>query len=148
MPGRKTKWRPLVVLVGTVPMRLVPSALARRFNHICLTAMAEVLRPEDLTPLQYAVLAYLHDEPQIDQKGLAARLAVDRTNAGLLVDQLETRHLIQRVENPDDRRVWLLKPTPRGEELWDRLAPIIRAGQTKILQPPLTKEEADTLLSL
>src|SRR6516225_7027722 len=93
-------WRPLV-LVGAVPVRPVPSPLARRFNQVCLTAMAEALRPEDLTPLQYAVVAYLRDEPHIDQKGLAARLAVDRTNAGLLVDQLEDRGIVQRLPNPE-----------------------------------------------
>jgi DNA-binding MarR family transcriptional regulator len=110
--------------------------------------MAEALRPEDLTPLQYAVVAYLRDEPHIDQKGLAARLAVDRTNAGLLVDQLEDRGIVQRLPNPDDRRVWLLRLTPLGDTLFARLAPIVRAVQTNILERALTRKEANTLLDL
>jgi len=42
-----------------IPVRLAPMPLARRFLQICTTAMAESLEGEELTPLQYGVLAYV-----------------------------------------------------------------------------------------
>jgi len=50
--------------------------------------LAEVTESENLTPLQLAVLAALDDEPGIDQRRLAVRLAIDPVSAGQLVDHL------------------------------------------------------------
>src|SRR5438067_12273607 len=75
------------------PMRRVPMALARRFFQICTTATAEALAGKDLMPLQYAVLAYLIGEPDIDQSGLAARLGSDRNTTSVSVGELEATDL-------------------------------------------------------
>jgi DNA-binding MarR family transcriptional regulator len=107
--------------------------LARRFLQICTTAMAESLEGEELTPLQYGVLAYVWGEPDVDQVGLAARLGVDRTNASLLVDQLEAKGLIVRQISEADRRVRQLRLTPRGDALHKRLAPVVRRRQDQLL---------------
>src|SRR5215475_8227516 len=103
---------------GTPPVRRVPIALARRFFQICTTVAAESLTEAGLTPLEYAVMAYLNKqigEPDIDQNGLAARLGIDRNTASLLVDGLEAKGLLERQVNPDDRRARLLRLTMRGE---------------------------------
>jgi DNA-binding MarR family transcriptional regulator len=125
------------------PVRRVPVALARRFFQICLAAAAEALEGEDLTPLQYAVLAYLTagtGEPDIDQNSLAERLGVDRNNASLLVEQLEAKGLLERRVNGADRRARLLRLTRQGEKLHRRLMPGARAGQMRILDVLTTKE--------
>lgn len=116
-----------------IPLRLAPMPLARRFLQICTTAMAESLEGEELTPLQYGVLAYVWGEPGVDQIGLAARLGVDRTNASLLVDRLEAKGLIARRVSETDRRVRQLRLTPRGDALHKRLAPLVRQGQDQLL---------------
>ena len=125
---------PLVEFKRAVPpVRRVLMALARRLFQICTTAVAEVLAGEDLTPLQYAVMAYVEGEPDIDQNGLAARLGVDRNNASLLVEQLEAKRLIERRVNGADRRARLLRVTPRGQRLYDRLRPAVFAAQERLL---------------
>lgn len=116
-----------------IPVRLAPMPLARRFLQICTTAMAESLEGEDLTPLQYGVLAYVWGEPDVDQAGLAERMGVDRSNAGLLVDQLEAKGLITRRINIANRRARQLRLTPRGEAMHTRLAPIVRHRQYGLL---------------
>jgi DNA-binding MarR family transcriptional regulator len=125
MASRRTATSPdhptTVFWNGGVPVGRSPAALARRFAQVCAGVLAETLAGEDLVPLQWAVLAYLNDEPDIDQAGLAARLAVDRSNAGLLVDQLEARGLAVRRVNGVDRRARLLRLTPRGSKLFERL---------------------------
>jgi DNA-binding MarR family transcriptional regulator len=129
--------RPIQVVSwsGGTPIRRVPIALARRFAQICLAVAAETLAGEDLTPLQFAVLANLNDESDVDQNSLAARLGVDRNSASVLVEQLEKRGLIDRRINIADRRARLLRLTSAGNELHERLRPAMRASQRRILAP-------------
>ena len=119
----------------TVPIRRNPVALARRLFQIGMAVAAEALGTTDLTPLQYAILAYLSDEPDLDQAGLAARVGVDRTNIGLLAQQLEAKGLVSRRVNGDDRRARLLRLTPRGVKLFQLVGPRARAAQNGILAP-------------
>src|SRR5258708_5536433 len=120
---------------GGAPIRRVPIALARRFVQICLAIAAETLEGENLTPLQFAVLANLNDESDVDQNSLAARLGLDRNSASVLVDQLEKRCLIDRRINGADRRARLLRLTRVGDALHERLRPKMRASQRRILAP-------------
>ena len=125
----------------------VPAHLARRFHQICLGVLAEVTEMENLTPVQYAVLAAVHDEPGLDQRGLARRLAIDAVTAGQLVDALENQQLIDRKVHPEDRRARVLNLTPAGLELRLRLRPALAAAHAHILAP-LKKKEQEMLLSL
>src|ERR1700736_5027133 len=131
-PDRPVK---VVSWSGGAPIRRVPVALARRFAQICVAVAAETLEGEDLTPLQFAVLANLNDETDVDQNSLAARLGVDRNSASVLVEQLEKRGLIDRRVNGADRRARLLRLTGIGDELHERLRPAMRAAQRRILAP-------------
>jgi DNA-binding MarR family transcriptional regulator len=130
-----------------IPVRLAPMPLARRFLQICTTAMAESLEDQDLTPLQYGVLAYVWGEPDVDQIGLAARVGVDRTNAGLLVDQLEAKGLVVRRVSDTDRRVRQLRLTERGDALHKRIAPVVRRRQDELLAS-LTPQERDAFMQM
>ena len=130
-----------------VPMRRVPVALARRFLQICTTAMAQSVQGEDLTPLQYGVLAHVWGEPDVDQAGLAARIGVDRSNAGLLVDQLEAKGLVARHISDTNRRARQLRLTPRGDIVHKRLAPIARRFQNQLLAC-LTAAERDAFMEM
>jgi hypothetical protein len=96
--------RDLVVLKNGPPIKRIATPLARRFSQICTAALADMTVEADLNPLQYAALSYLSDEPDIDQNGLAARLGVDRTSVGQLVDQMEVKELVERRVNSADRR--------------------------------------------
>src|SRR6202035_4495991 len=135
--GPITADRPVQVVTwsGGAPIRRVPIALARRFIQICLAVAAETLEGADLTALQFAVLANLGDESDVDQNSVATRLGVDRNTASVLVEQLAKRGLIDRRVNGADRRARLLRLTPVGNELHERLRPAMRAGQRRILAP-------------
>src|SRR5262245_1806443 len=93
------------------PVRRVPLALARRFFHICTTAAAESVAEADLTPMEFAVMAYINEDvgkPDIDQSSLAERMGIDRNNTSLLVERLASKGLLERREHDEDRRVRLL----------------------------------------
>jgi len=133
------------------PVHRVPIALARRFFQICTTIMADgALANEDLTPLQFAVLAYLNSvtgEPDIDQNGLAARMGIDRSHVSILVEQLVVMGLVDRRVNEADRRAHTLRLTRRGEKLHHHLRPAVFEGQRRVLEP-LSNTERELLLDL
>jgi DNA-binding MarR family transcriptional regulator len=131
-----------------IPIRPVPMPLARRFVQICTSAIAKALDGEDLTPLQYGVLAYVWGEPDLDQASLASRVGVDRTNAGLLVEQLEAKGLVERRMAAADRRVRLVRLSERGDALIRRLAPNVHHGQLRLLDVLSARERKSFLLML
>src|SRR6185295_2407956 len=125
----------------------VAAHLARRFHQICLGVLAEVTEQQDLSPLQFAVLAALHDQPGLDQRRLAQRLGVDAVTAGHVVDALEKSELLDRQVHPDDRRARVLSLTHAGLELRMRLRPALAKAHARILAPLNQKEQA-TLITL
>ena len=72
---------------------------------------------------------------------LATALKVTPTNTTGIVDRLLERKLITRKESPDDRRVLVLRTTPRGEALVNELRQKRRERMTEIFGR-LTDEQA------
>jgi DNA-binding MarR family transcriptional regulator len=139
-----------VQLTDAPPIRRVPLALARRFFQICNTVGAEAVAEADLTPLEFAVMAYVNStdgEPDIDQVGLADRVGVDRNTTSLLVRSLEAKGLLEQRVSETDRRARLIRLTPRGEKLFRKLHPKALAAQEQILAF-LEPAESDLLLDL
>lgn len=130
-----------------LPRHRVPAHLARRFHQICLGVSAELLRPENLGPIEYAVLAAIDDRPGFDQRGLAFWLGIDPTTTGQIVDRLATNGLIDRAVDPEDRRARILSLTPAGTHLRQRLRMPLLAAQHKIMAS-LSSDEQATLIGL
>ena len=115
------------------PYRRVPAYLIRRLHMICTAIVAEALEDEDMPVSQWAVLTIIENHPEIDQSRLAEVVAIDRTNTGRLVDQLEAKGLVERRPDDSDRRVWLLRCTPLGHKARKRLRPRALATQERLL---------------
>jgi DNA-binding MarR family transcriptional regulator len=89
-----------------------------------------------------------HDgEPGIDQAGLAARLGVDRNSAGVLVNGLEAKGVLQRRVDSGDRRARLLRLTPSGERLFLAVREKNLAAQARVVET-LAPRERDLLFDL
>lgn len=141
---------PLLQLQDGPPVRRVPLALARRFFQICTSASAEAVSGADLTPLEFAVLAYVNSfdgEPDLDQSALAARLGVDRNSTSLLVGSLEKKGLVERRVSEVDRRARLVRLTACGEQHFEELHPRAVALQQRVLAV-LNPSEREVLLDL
>src|SRR5688572_12174519 len=139
--------RDLVVLKTGLPIKRIATPLARRFAQICTAALADMTAEPGLNPLQYAALSYLFDEPDIDQNGLAARLGIDRTSVGQIVDQMEAKQLVDRRVDGADRPARLLRLTARGTTLRERLPPKAHVVEAQLLAT-LTPTEREILLAL
>ena len=72
------------------------------------------LAPLDLNLTQASLLAFLYEAGPITQSRLASRLEMGRAAAGLVIDSLEERRLVERRANPGDRRAWLIALRPEG----------------------------------
>jgi len=123
------------------PTHRVPAHLARRFHQICLGVLAEVTEPRGISPLQYAMLAALEEEPGIDQRRLALRVGCDIVTAGQLIEALEAAGYVDRRVDPNDRRARLLRLTAIGTRLRHRLRPLIAAAHARIVDPLTSKEQ-------
>lgn len=72
--------------------------------------------PDDLTMQQLRALMVVAQEPGIAGHALSDRLGVSAPTASGLVDRLTERGLVQRTEDPDDRRVRRVTLTAAGQE--------------------------------
>jgi DNA-binding MarR family transcriptional regulator len=115
------------------PYRRVPAYLIRRLMMISTAIIAEEFEDEDMPVSQWAVLTMIDNHPDIDQSRLAEVVAIDRTNTGRLVDELEAKGLVERRPDDSDRRVWLLRCTPLGYKTRKRLRLRALATQDKLL---------------
>ncbi len=73
-----------------------------------------VLAAPGLTMWGYVVLLALADRPARSQATLAAQIRADKTRLISVLDDLQSRGLIERHPDPADRRVHLLAITPAG----------------------------------
>jgi MarR family transcriptional regulator, temperature-dependent positive regulator of motility len=125
----------------------VPSFLSYLLRQVCLGIMTEVLTPADLRPVEYAILTTVDAEPGLDQRRLAARLAIDKMSASQLVARLERKGFVRRRVDRTDRRARRLHLTPKGRALRRRLQPGALAAQDRILAP-LSRAERPLFIDL
>ncbi|HEV2402749.1 MAG TPA: MarR family transcriptional regulator [Candidatus Saccharimonadales bacterium] len=69
----------------------------------------------DLT-LAQAITLLLLEKPQ-PMHFVATRISCDASNVTGIVDSLERKNLVQRIDSPADRRIRLLKLQPKGTQL-------------------------------
>jgi len=75
----------------------------------------------NLTITQFKTLLYIRFEGATNSKSLAGALKVSPPNVTGIVDRMVDQGLISRQENPDNRRMQILKITEKGEDLANRL---------------------------
>lgn len=126
--------------LGRVPLPRAPLPMARRFMQIVAGIWAEACAGESLSHLEFGTLGALQREPHLDQISLAARIGVDRTNIGLIIDELEKAGFVERSVNPNDRRARMIQVTPLGVAAFARQAPKTALAREKIFAPLTTAE--------
>lgn len=78
-------------------------------------AQTAALAPYGVTGRDLAVLSAIAASEPLSQLEVAARLRVDRTSIGDLLDGLEDRGLVERRRSAEDRRRNVVALTPQGE---------------------------------
>ncbi len=73
-----------------------------------------VAHQHDLSPVQVHVLSLLDPNAPQPMHRIAEKLACDASNVTGIIDRMEQRDLVKRVDHPDDGRVKMLSLTKRG----------------------------------
>ena len=108
---------------------------------------AERLLPLELAPPHVGVLGVLRKSGGLSQQDLATILHTHPSGLVAIIDELEERGLVKRLDCPDDRRIYQLQLTDKGQTI---LGDIGRIGHehNKSLCAALSEEEREQLRGL
>jgi DNA-binding MarR family transcriptional regulator len=67
------------------------------------------------------------------QRRLGNIMGIDRTTMVAITDGLESKGLVRRERNPQDRRAYALVATPRGQRLLARATEAIERAESEFL---------------
>ncbi|MBE9506255.1 MAG: MarR family transcriptional regulator [Chloroflexi bacterium] len=84
------------------------------------------LHPFDLTPSQFFVLDALWSKDSVSIGELGEQVALDTSTITGILDRLERNGLVERHQNPTDRRSVLVTLTDRARELEPQVMPIVK----------------------
>jgi DNA-binding MarR family transcriptional regulator len=125
----------------------MPGHLIRRCHQIAVALFFEECGAFEITPQQYAVLSVLADNDGVDQITLAGLAALNRTTAGEIVDRMLSAGLLERRDNPRDRRVKNIFLTKLGLKLFGDMHEAVVRVQQRLIQP-LGPAEREMLIEL
>lgn len=108
----------------------------------------QLFRRFDLTEAQFNVLFALKFTPKnITQAELGKRLVVTRASITSVLDKLESKGLVKRVDVPENRRIHHVELTEAGRKLVNEAEPLYRKEVHEVLGD-LGDSECQTLIGL
>jgi DNA-binding MarR family transcriptional regulator len=127
--------QPSPVLAGRLGYLLKHAHL--RFFELSTAALA----PFGINGREAAVLTAIDEEDLLSQGEVARRMGVDRTTMVALIDELQVKGLVQRRQDPQDRRKNVVELTGAGH---DTLSQATRAAAEaeRIFLRPLAGDQA------
>lgn len=134
-------------MVKSYRFRAAPAHLIRRTHQIAMALFMQEVGGFDITPVQFAVLNALMDEPGQDQVSLAARVAFDAATSGSVIGRLETKGWVRRRPDEKDRRRKRLWVTPQGCAVVSQIRRAAVRTQRRLLEP-LDPGEQELLLEM
>lgn len=112
-----------------------PGHLIRRAHQVAVAIFMEEMGDFDTTPVQFAILNALIDDPGEDQVTLAGKVAFDAATFGSVIGRLESKGWVRREPDTGDRRRKLLWVTAKGELAALRMKRAVAKAQNRILGP-------------
>lgn len=144
MPDRKSAAPPGA---ATPDYRLEEQAghLLRRVHQRATAIFLSKIGEPQLTPTQWAALVKLRDTGGASQNHLGRLTAMDPATIQGVIRRLVDRDLIERAGDPQDRRRQVLRLTPAGAALVDRLSASALEVSRAILEPLTPGDRAEFL---
>lgn len=117
-----------------------PGHLIRRAQQVAVAIFMEETASYDATPVQFAILNALMDDPGEDQITLSNRVAFDPATLGSVIGRIEAKGWVTRKADPGDKRRKLLWITPEGEKVALGMKRAVSKAQQRIVAPLDAKE--------
>lgn len=105
------------------------------------------LAPLGLSLSLASLLAYIRDFGPVSQTRAAEHLDQGRAVTGTQVDKLQALGLVDRLPDPDDRRVWLVAVTDAGRDLAGRVGEVDAVLRAE-LRAGISRADRQTLAGL
>lgn len=121
--------------------------LIRRAHQRASAIFEQVMDGMDVTPVQYAALAKLHDLGPTSQNQLGRMVGIDPATMFGVAGRLARRGLVSPSVDPNDARLVLLTLTPTGRDIVEQMKARGPEVSARTLEP-LSAEEAETLRAL
>lgn len=93
----------------------------RRAHALQRQRFADAFKAEGIRPVQLSILGLIHNNPRVKPSVLGKVLDIKRANIVPLVDELQSRGLVEREFSPNDGRSRVLVLTKAGETLTKKL---------------------------
>ena len=110
-----------------------PAFLLAQVGAHAASRFAERLGKLKLVPRHAGILRILNSSPAITQQTLATTLGMVPSQLVALVDEMEALGLIERRENPDDRRRYALHITAKGRSTLEMIGRVSREHSQALL---------------
>ncbi len=125
-----------------------PGHAIRRLHQIAVGIFLQAVGDGGVTPVQYAALQVVGNQPGIDQRTLARHIALDTSTTGGVIDRLEARGWLERRTSPEDRRARQLFLTHAGEQALAETIPAMLRAQAQILAPLTERQRGEFMRML
>jgi DNA-binding MarR family transcriptional regulator len=132
----------------------LPKVLSARTAYLLARAASRLqalgerdLKPLEITPREYSVLAVLAERSPLSQTQVAEVLGLDRTTILRLGAVLERKRLVVRERDADDARAYAVALTPVGDRLRAEAFELLLACEARFLTP-LNRDERKQLHDL
>lgn len=130
---------------GGQPPTVTAEHLGYLLKHVQLRfseLTAAVLAPMGINGREAAVLRAIDNPDPLAQGEIARRMSVDRTTMVALIDDLQERGLVQRRQDPEDRRKNVVELTDAGQEITRQATRAADQAERTFLSP-LPASEAE-----
>ena len=129
---------------NAAPTRLkgIPTWLLNQAAVQAGRLVSDGLGAADARRYHYSMLAALDEFGPASQATLGRRCGIDRSDMVAMVDELADRDLVERAQDPADRRRNIITITPAGIRQLQRLDELLTQIQDDVLAPLSTAERA------
>lgn len=124
-----------------------PGYLIRRLHQIHVAIFLDECADFGITPVQYAVMTALLNDPGTDQVTIARNAGIDRTNVADVLARLAQRGLVEREAGKRDRRMRVARLTKEGDRIARDMEHASLGAQARLMAP-LSADKRDQLMSL
>jgi len=111
------------------------AALLAQASHLISSEFHEVVRANGLSVSEWRVLASLAGGEPIPIGQLAQVAVLKQPTVTRMLDRMEARRQVERLAHDADRRVTLVRITPTGSRMVERLIALAREHEARVLEP-------------
>jgi len=122
-------------------------ALLAQASHLISSEFHQVVKAHRMTVSEWRVLASLAGGKALSTSQLALVSVTKGPTATRLLDRLVDRDLAQRLADSSDRRLTLIRITPKGQKTVSRLIALAREHERRVLEP-FGLEQAEQLKTI